>query len=209
MATTEKKSGRGRKPASSKEEVVEIISDAAIPQSMEAVASELSSDVCVTVQKMYSDVDLPTYQTTGSACADIRAYITEEWLDKMSNSGKIFKADKREKSFYIHSNATIIIPTGIKVSIPKGYRIEVLTRSGLGSKGIQVHNAPGIIDSDYRGECGVILHNNNQEFGFKVVHGDRVAQIAIVPVYQIVWSEVDVLDETERGEGGFNSTGTK
>ena len=99
------------------------------------------------------------------------------------------------------------VATGLSVAIPAGYEIQVRPRSGLALKhGITVPNTPGTIDSDYRGELKVILINHGAE-DFGIVRGDRVAQLVLAPVTQATWDEVDKLDDTARGAGGFGSTG--
>lgn len=99
------------------------------------------------------------------------------------------------------------VATGLAMAIPEGYEIQVRPRSGLALKhAITVPNTPGTIDSDYRGELKVILINHGTE-AFSIVRGDRVAQLVLAPVTQASWLEVDELDDTERGEGGFGSTG--
>ena len=99
------------------------------------------------------------------------------------------------------------VATGLRVAIPEGYEIQVRPRSGLALKhGITVPNTPGTIDSDYRGELKVILINHGAE-PFAIARGDRVAQLVLAPVTRAAWSEVDELDETQRGAGGFGSTG--
>ena len=99
------------------------------------------------------------------------------------------------------------VATGLSIAIPAGYEIQVRPRSGLALKhGITVPNTPGTIDSDYRGELKVILINLGSE-PFAIQRGDRVAQLVLAPVVQAAWDEVDELDATERGEGGFGSTG--
>ena len=99
------------------------------------------------------------------------------------------------------------VATGFAVAIPDGYEIQVRPRSGLAFKhGITVPNTPGTIDSDYRGELKVLLINHGDET-FAIERGDRIAQLVLAPVTQAAWQEVDELDETTRGEGGFGSTG--
>ena len=99
------------------------------------------------------------------------------------------------------------VATGLSVAIPAGYEIQVRPRSGLALKhGIAVPNTPGTIDSDYRGELKVILINHGAE-DFAIARGDRVAQLVLAPVTQATWDEVDKLDDTARGAGGFGSTG--
>ena len=129
----------------------------------------------------------PSYETTASAGMDLRANLTEL---------VILKPLERA-----------IIKTGLYIALPMGYEAQIRPRSGLSAKhGITVLNAPRTIDADYRGEIGVILVNlSNDEFTIK--DGDRVAQMVIAKYEHTKWEEVNVLDETSRGEGGFGSTG--
>ena len=99
------------------------------------------------------------------------------------------------------------VATGLAVAIPHGFEIQVRPRSGLALKhGVTVHNTPGTIDSDYRGELKVIMINHGAA-AFEILRGDRIAQLVLAPVTHATWLKVDELDETERGEGGFGSTG--
>lgn len=130
---------------------------------------------------------LPEYKTVGSAGADCFARITESVIVK---SGRI---------------ATV--PLGFAVEIPDGYEMQIRSRSGLArKKGIQVFNAPGTIDCDFRGEVGAIIFNASSE-AFEIKPNDRIAQAVIAPVVQAKWNTVEELSSTERGEGGFGSTG--
>ena len=109
----------------------------------------------------------------------------------------------------INPGKTAIIPTGLALSIPKGFEVQIRPRSGLAAnQKLSVLNTPGTIDADYRGEIKVILINLGQE-SFKVEKGLRIAQMVVCPVIQAQLEEVDDLNETERGKGGFGSTGTK
>jgi dUTP pyrophosphatase len=128
---------------------------------------------------------LPAYATNGAAGMDI---VSAEAVS-------------------IAPGARHAVATGLAVAIPDGYEIQVRPRSGLALKhGITVPNTPGTIDSDYRGELKVILINLGEE-PFAIARGDRVAQLVLAPVVQAEWDEVAELDATERGEGGFGSTG--
>ena len=130
---------------------------------------------------------LPTYATKGSAGADLCAFIDE--------------------SIIIEVGQRVLIPTGIALELPHGYEAQVRPRSGLAAKaGVTVLNSPGTIDSDYRGEITVILINHGSE-PFIVQHGERIAQLIIAPVVQASFSFSPLLDSTERGSGGFGSTG--
>lgn len=130
---------------------------------------------------------IPEYKTSGAAGADVCAFLSEPVV--------------------IKSGEFAMIPTGLSFAIPEGYEIQVRPRSGLAAKnGITVLNTPGTIDSDYRGEVKVILINHGKD-AFTVNNGDRIAQLIVAPVTQGVFEKTDELDSTERGEGGFGSTG--
>ena len=130
---------------------------------------------------------LPEYQTKDSAGADIRAFVPEPVV--------------------IPAGGRSLIPTGLSFEIPSGYEVQVRPRSGLAIKnGITCLNAPGTIDADYRGEVKVILYNAGSE-PFTVSNGDRIAQIVVAPVTVGCFQKVSVLSATERGAGGFGSTG--
>ncbi len=147
-----------------------------------------------TIYENWADrtITLPVYATAGAAGADIRANLAE---DQRTGGITLMPMERR------------IIPTGIRVEIPQGYEMQIRPRSGLALKhGISLPNTPGTIDSDYRGPLGVLLINLGPE-PFMIAHGDRIAQAVIAPVVQAGFDLVDVLDETERGEGGFGSTG--
>jgi dUTP pyrophosphatase len=130
---------------------------------------------------------LPGYETSGSAGMDVRANLTERVV--------------------LQPMERALIPTGLFLEIPEGYECQVRPRSGLAfKKGVTVLNAPGTIDADYRGEVGVILINlSNEEF--VVEDGERIAQLVFAEYKQAKWIETTVLTETERGAGGFGSTG--
>tara|TARA_B100000902_G_scaffold393167_1_gene446920 strand:- start:2491 stop:2925 length:435 start_codon:yes stop_codon:yes gene_type:complete len=131
----------------------------------------------------------PEYKTNGSAGMDIRANI----------SGKNFA----------HPGERVIVPTGLFLQIPPGFEIQVRPRSGLAlNHGVTVLNTPGTIDSDYRGEIKVIIINHSREV-FEIKNGDRIAQLIVSKVEKATWKTLSKLDETNRGEGGFGSTGKK
>lgn len=131
--------------------------------------------------------DLPSYETIASAGMDLRANI--------------------ETPITLKPLERTIVPTGIFIALPIGAEAQVRPRSGLAAKkGITVLNAPGTVDADYRGEVGVILVNLSNET-FVIKDGERIAQMVIAKHEQAVWEEVDVLSETDRGAGGFGSTG--
>lgn len=134
---------------------------------------------------------LPSYETAGAAGADLRA-----------NFGFADRA-----GLTLEPGGRALIPTGLRMEIPHGYEVQVRPRSGLALKhGITLPNSPGTIDSDYRGPLGVIVLNAGQE-AFHIAHGDRIAQMIVAPVLQAEFILADALDETERGAGGFGSTG--
>ncbi|CAM1341215.1 dUTP diphosphatase [Tenacibaculum amylolyticum] len=130
---------------------------------------------------------IPAYETEGSAGMDLRANIDE---------AIVLKPLERA-----------IVKTGLFIALPQGYEAQVRPRSGLAAKkGITVLNSPGTVDADYRGEIGVILVNLSNE-DFTINDGERVAQLVIAKHERVTWQEVSVLSETERGTGGFGSTG--
>ena len=138
------------------------------------------------------DLGLPTYETAGAAGADLRANLPY---------------DLRDAGIEISPGGRALIPTGLRLEIPMGYEVQVRARSGLALKhGITLANAIGTIDSDYRGDLGVILWNGGTDT-FRVTHGMRIAQMVVAPVVQATFAIVDALDETDRGAGGFGSTG--
>ncbi len=137
-----------------------------------------------------ASIPLPAYETAGAAGMDVRANFPDHW-----RAGVIIAPGERK-----------LIPTGLTVAIPQGHEIQVRPRSGLAFKhGLTIANAPGTIDSDYRGEIGVLLVNLGSD-SFTIQHGDRIAQLVLAPVTRCDWVESD-LDQTTRGAGGFGSTG--
>ena len=133
--------------------------------------------------------DLPKYATPSSAGLDLKAALAEA----------VTLSPLERK----------IVGTGLKIALPEGYEAQVRPRSGLAAKyGITVLNAPGTIDADYRGEIGVILVNLSNE-PFTIQPGERIAQLVVAQYSQVEWSPVKSLDTTQRGEGGFGSTGKK
>lgn len=134
-------------------------------------------------------VPLPAYETVGAAGADLRANFPDQG------------------AVTLEPGARALIPTGLRMEIPAGYEVQIRPRSGLALKhGITLPNAPGTIDSDYRGPLGVIMMNAG-EAEFTVAHGDRIAQMVVTPVVQARFDLHETLSETKRGSGGFGSTG--
>ena len=140
----------------------------------------------IKVKKLYKDVVLPEYKTSGAAAFDFESMI----------------------DIIINPNETKIIPTGLAFEIPDSYELQVRPRSGLSAKTkLRVSNSPGTIDSDYRGEVCIILDNISSEESYTINKGERIAQGVISKVEKITFEEVENLSETERGEAGFGSTG--
>ena len=141
----------------------------------------------VQVKKINQAAEIPKYMTTGSAGCDVKACLPQP--------------------LEILPGKRAAVPTGLAFGIPEGYEVQVRPRSGLAIKqGLTVVNSPGTIDSDYRGEVMVLMINLGSE-PFRLQHGDRIAQLVIKKVEQIQWESVDDLSQTERGAGGFGSTG--
>ncbi len=142
----------------------------------------------ILIKRLSKDVSLPKYETIGSSGMDLAANITAK--------------------IKIGPGETVIIPTGIALSIPKGFEVQIRPRSGIAAKNsISVLNTPGTIDADYRGEIKVILINLSKNF-FEVENGNRIAQMVVCPVVKAQLEEVNSLSDTDRGTGGFGSTGT-
>ena len=153
----------------------------------------------VDVEKTNSAVETPIYQTTGSAGCDVKAYLPDGDVS-------------------IYPGQTKLIPTGLKFSIPEGFEMQIRPRSGLSLKTkLRIANTPGTLDSDYRGELGIIMENianptnasrMSGSSNIVIKNGERIAQLVFAPVVQAEFELKDSLDGTERGSGGFGSTGT-
>jgi len=136
-----------------------------------------------------SDNPLPGYSTPNSAGMDLRAYL--------------------QKPVILNPMERDLIPTGLFIELPEGFEAQIRPRSGLAlKKGISIVNSPGTIDADYRGEIGIILINMSDE-PFEIKNGDRICQMVINRVEKVTWNRVDILEESERGAGGFGHTGKK
>ena len=143
----------------------------------------------ILIKRFSKNITLPKYETNGSSGMDLAANIENE-ID-------------------LAPGKTAIIPTGLSVSIPKKFEIQIRPRSGLAAKNqITVLNTPGTIDADYRGELKVILINLSDD-AFIIEKGMRIAQMVLCPVVKATLKEVEIMEETKRGSGGFGSTGTK
>lgn len=154
---------------------------------------------------------LPVYAKDGDAGADITAVANPN----PNRSG--FTAGHNEKmdvvsvhpgDWVIPPGQTVMLDTGLRIELPDGWEMQVRSRSGLAKRGLVVANSPGTIDSGYRGPCSVLLHNNSR-FVRVIKPGTRVAQFVVKPAPQAVFQIADELSDSERGEGGFGSTGTK
>jgi dUTP pyrophosphatase len=131
---------------------------------------------------------MPAYATPGSAGMDLQAAV--------------------EEPLVLEPGQRYMVPTGLRIALPPGYEAQIRPRSGLAIKeGITVANAPGTVDSDYRGEVKVGLVNLS-DAPYTIRRGDRIAQMVVAPVTHVAWRRVTSLDETERGAGGFGSTGS-
>ena len=143
----------------------------------------------VLIKRLSNNVELPKYETNGSSGMDLSANI--------------------DKQIKIEPGKTSIIPTGISLAIPENFEIQIRPRSGLAAKNqISVLNTPGTIDADYRGEIKVILINLGKKT-FLIEKGARIAQMVLSPIEKAKIREVENLEKTKRGSGGFGSTGTK
>ena len=143
--------------------------------------------VKVLIKKLSSDVELPSYKTSGASGMDLMAHI--------------------KSPINIKPKTSELIPTGLSVAFSEEYEIQIRPRSGLAAKNnISVLNTPGTIDSDYRGELKIIIYNHGNK-DFTVNNSDRIAQMILTPVVKMELQETDELPETLRGEGGFGSTG--
>lgn len=150
--------------------------------------SGMSNPVCKFKKLSHAkDLPLPSYESEAAAGMDLRAALSDPISLKPGDR--------------------VLVPTGLKMAIPVGYEAQIRPRSGLAYRdGITLLNTPGTIDADYRGEVKVLVINFG-EHAFTISHGDRIAQMVIAPVSQATIKEADSLDETERNEGGFGSTG--
>lgn len=136
-----------------------------------------------------NDLELPSYESAHAAGMDIRAAL--------------------EEPFTLKPGERALIPTGLQMALPSGYEAQIRPRSGLAYRnGITMLNTPGTIDADYRGEVKVLAINHGKE-SFTINHGDRIAQMVIAPIKQLSVAEAEELPATERGDGGFGSTGVK
>ncbi|MDP2125086.1 MAG: dUTP diphosphatase [Parvibaculum sp.] len=150
----------------------------------------LTIDVRVQRLPHAQGLPLPRYETAGAAGMDLIAALPED------------------QPLTLAPGARALVPTGLAIALPQGFEAQVRPRSGLAAKnGVTVLNSPGTVDCDYRGEVKVILVNHGAD-AFLIERGTRIAQMVVAPVTQARFNEVETLDETARGQGGFGSTGT-
>ena len=147
----------------------------------------------LTVRRLHDDATIPAYATAGSAGMDLHAYIPLN----------------TDRYYFLRPGWRLLIMCGIAIELPYGCEGQIRPRSGLAVKhGIMVLNAPGTVDTDYRGELGVILYNAGRET-YTVRHGDRIAQLVVAPITRVTLTEVKALSDTRRGGGGFGHSGVK
>ena len=141
----------------------------------------------ILIKKLNPSVQLPSYKTSGASGMDLMAYI--------------------EKPINLKPGKACLVPTGLSVAFPEEYEIQIRPRSGLAAKNnISILNTPGTIDSDYRGEIKIILFNHSNE-NFIIKNNDRVAQMVLTPIVKMELEEINELPNSNRGDGGFGSTG--
>jgi dUTP pyrophosphatase len=151
---------------------------------MDVVAIEVTWD-----EGADRSLGLPVYASAGAAGADLRANFVDRG------------------TVVIAPGARVLVPTGLRLAIPDGFEVQLRPRSGLALKhGVTLPNSPGTIDSDYRGPLGVIVMNAGTD-PFEISHGDRIAQMVVAPVCRAAFQEISELSDTQRGHGGFGSTG--
>lgn len=154
----------------------------------------MKTNYTLKIKKLHDDTALPTLGSEYAAGYDLYAYLNDEY--SMGN-----------RRITIPSHGTVKIGTGISMAVPQGYFGAIFARSGLATKqGLRPANCVGVVDCDYRGEVIVALHNDSDTNKI-VTHGDRIAQLVLLPYQHMAIKAVAELDETERGEGGFGSTG--
>lgn len=155
----------------------------------------------IKINKIYDDAHLPIYGSKCAACADLYAYIGSDDAMAIDKDGN--------NCIMIQPGETVKVSTGLRMAPPEGWYVAIYARSGLATKqGLAPANKTGIVDQDYRGVVIVALHNHSN-ITQTITHGDRIAQMAVVPFWQADFEEVSELDETERGTGSFGSTGVK
>ena len=153
--------------------------------------------VAIGFESLFKSAVLPSYENVGDAGMDLRACFESDTIENW------------KKTVTIPPRGRVLIPTGLKMLIPIGYEGQVRSRSGMSlKKGVIVLNAPGTIDCGYRGEVGIILYNASEQY-VDIVHGDRIAQLVVAKCSEVVPYNCIVEPNTDRGEGGFGSTGVE
>ena len=158
----------------------------------------------VKIKKLYKDAKMPVKAHDGDSGFDLFVHTVWRW----NREGQELElVNPVENVYTLYSNSSLLIRSGISIALPKGYEAQIRSRSGLALKNqLFVLNSPGTVDEPYRGEIGVVLYNAGETlFGFQV--GDRIAQMVVKKVPEVVLLEVDDLDDTERGSGGYGSSG--
>ena len=161
------------------------------------------------VKRKHDDITLPSYQTEGSAGFDLTgvSFLKLYSSDKEINLKEVMTQQQKNGIITLRPGERVLIGTGLHVAVPQGYELQIRSRSSYAlKKGLLVANSPGTIDSDYRGEIGVILINTTHVL-LEVKLGERIAQAVLKKIEQADFELVEELDDTDRGEGGFGSTG--
>lgn len=161
------------------------------------------------VKRKHDDITLPSYQTEGSAGFDLTgiSFLKLYSSDKEINLKEVMTQQQKNGIITLRPGERVLIGTGLHVAVPQGYELQIRSRSSYAlKKGLLVANSPGTIDSDYRGEIGVILINTTHVL-LEVKLGERIAQAVLNKIEQADFELVEELDDTDRGEGGFGSTG--
>lgn len=167
----------------------------------------MTAIVKVNTHTFRAGASMPEYKTDGAAGADIRAYLKD--IEEKHPIWSFLQIDAEGFFIIVPGNTRVLIPTGLAFEVPEGYEMQIRSRSGLAhNDGMFVLNSPGTIDSDYRGEVAVILHNTSQ-YSHRIRHGDRVAQCLLAPVTRGDFVESLGLSQTDRGDGAYGSTGRK
>ena len=194
--------------ASNARRLIELLNFEFNKQPLGITDDEDDEPVDFQVMLLSGGASLPERKTDGAAGFDIRA----DFTNGISKSNFVIMEDPpvlEHACILIPPFAQAVIPCGFAMSIPEGYEAQVRPRSGLAVKGLTVTNAPGTIDSDFRGEVKVIMNAINTQNVIKITHGDRIAQLVIQKLPNVKIRQVESLDSTDRGEGGFGHTGVK
>lgn len=160
----------------------------------------------IVFEPLFDGVVPPVASTEWSAGLDARAHLLNRWVMQHHADGRVTESDQYSDTLWLSPGGRALIPLGFKAALPEGWECQVRPRSGLALKyGISVINTPGTIDADYIGEWGVLLINHGSDT-VCIVHGERIAQLVLAPVYRANWTEGEVRQRTSR-TGGLGSTG--